>query len=129
MSTVAYPTEFPEDSIGYVVNVFRKVEPIDKAKIGIYGWNVQGYLQKLLLGEPEVQAVHSGPMHIEAETLAIALESLGPGKPQAILGGGLTKKLLLTAVIKLIEMALGTDFPASLEELVKGLVGSIGSDA
>lgn len=125
MSTVAYPQDFPKDSIAYVVNVFRKLEPIDKEKIGLHGWNVQGYLQKLILGEPDTEAI-LGPLNISAETLAVALESLSPEGPQAILGGGLTKKLLFMMVIKVIEKLLGgVDLPESLEQLINEILGGL----
>ncbi len=122
MSTVAYPSEFPADSISFVVKVFRGQETPDKAALAHHGWNVQGYLQKIVLGEPNTEAI-LGPLSIDGETLALGLETLDPSRPQAILGGGLTKKLMLAAVIKLIELALKTDLPVSLEELIKSLLG------
>lgn len=124
MST-AYPAEFPKESIGYMVGVFRKTETIDKAKIGLHGWIVQGYVQKLVLGEPDTEAI-LGPLDINADTLAVALESLDPAGPQAILGGGLTKKLLLMLLMRLVEKALGgMDLPPSLEGLINDLLGGL----
>lgn len=125
MST-AYPAEFPRESIAYMVGVFRKTEAIDKAKLGLHGWIVQGYLQKLILGEPDTEAI-LGQLDINAETLAIALESLDPERPQAIiLGGNLTKKLLFMLLVRLVEKALGgVDLPPSLEGLLNDLLGGL----
>lgn len=124
MST-AYPAEFPRESIAYMVGVFRKTEAIDKAKLGLHGWIVQGYLQKLILGEPDTEAI-LGQLDINAETLAIALESLDPEGPQAILGGNLTKKLLFMLLVRLVEKALGgVDLPPSLEGLLNDLLGGL----
>lgn len=123
MSLVNYPETFPAESIGYVVSVIRKQEPLDKAKLGHHGWNAQGYLQKLVLGEPDTEAI-LGPLNVSAENFAVALESLNPEGPQAILGGGLTKKLLFMLLVKFIEKALsGVDLPKSLEQLPNEILG------
>lgn len=123
MSIVNYPDSFPVESIAEVVAVFRKQKPVDKASLGRHAWNVQGYLQRIVIGEPDTEAIHAGPLNVTAETLAVALESLDPERPQAILGGGLTKKLLLMAVMKLLEKALtGANLPDSIEHLIESLL-------
>lgn len=125
MALVNYPDSFPAESIGYVVAVIRKQEPLDKAKLGHHGWCAQGYLQKLLLGEPDTEAI-LGPLSIDAETVAVALESLNPEGPQAILGGNLTKKLLLMMLMRLVEGALGgIDLPETLEKMIDEILGSL----
>ena len=121
---MTYPQSFPVESIAEVVAVLRKQKPVDKASLGLHGWLVQGYLQKLILGEPDTEAIHAGPLNVDSETLAIALESMDPEKPQAILGGGLTKKLLYMALVKLIEKAIaGSDLPDGIKHLIDGLLG------
>lgn len=124
MALVNYPQSFPVESVAYVVAVLRKQEAVDKAKMGLHGWQVQGYLMKLILGEPDTEAIHAGPLNVDAETMAIALESLDPEKPQPIFAGGLTKKLLFMALSKLIEKAIaGSDLPDGIKHLIDGLLG------
>lgn len=124
MST-AYPAEFPKESIAYMVGVFRKTEALEKAKVGYHGWVTIGYVMKLTLGEPDTEAI-LGPLSIDAETVAITLESLNPEGPQAILGGNLTKKLLLMMLMRLVEGALGgIDLPETLEKMIDEILGSL----
>lgn len=124
MSTVSYPATFPVESVGEVVKVLRKQAPVSKSSLGLHAWNVQGYLQKIILGEPDTEAIHAGPLNIDAETLAVGLETLDQEGPQAILGGGLTKKLLLMAVTKLLQKVLaGADLPSVIDHVLDGLLG------
>lgn len=128
MALVNYPDSFPAESIGYVVSVIRKQEPLNKAKLGHHGWNAQGYLQKLILGEADTEAI-LGPLNVSAENFAVALESLNPAGPQAILGGGLTRKLLFMLLVKFLEKALGgVDLPESLEQLLNEILGGFNGD-
>lgn len=125
MALVNYPDSFPAEAIGYVVSVIRKQQPMDKAKFGLYGWNAAGYLQKLILGEPDLEAI-LGPLSATAEDLAVGLETLNPEGPQCILGGGLTKKLMFMLLVKLIEKAVaGADLPQSLEGLINEILGRV----
>ena len=124
MALVNYPQAFPVESVAEVVAVIRKQKPVDKASLGLHGWNVIGYVQKLILGEPDTEAIHAGPLNVDAEALAVALESLDPEQPQAIMLGGLTKKLLYMALVKFIEKAVaGSDLPDGIKHLIDGLLG------
>lgn len=124
MALVNYPQSFPVESVAEVVAVIRKQKPVDKVSLGLHGWNVAGYLQKLILGEPDTEAIHAGPLNVDAEALAVALESLDPEQPQAIMLGGLTKKLLYMALMKFIEKAVaGSDLPDGIKHLIDGLLG------
>lgn len=124
MALVNYPQAFPVESVAEVVAVIRKQKPVDKASLGLHGWNVIGYVQKLILGEPDTEAIHAGPLNVDAEALAVALESLDPEQPQSIMLGGLTKKLLYMALVKFIEKAVaGSDLPDGIKHLIDGLLG------
>jgi len=123
MSVVNYPEAFPVESVAEVVKVIRKQVEVDKASLARHAWNVQGYLQKVVLGEPDAEAIVAGPLNITADSLAAGLESLNPEAPQQILAGGLTKKLMLFAITKLIERLLaGADLPDSIEHLIESLL-------
>lgn len=123
MSVVNYPEAFPVESVAEVVKVIRKQIEVDKASLARHAWNVQGYLQKVVIGEPDAEAIVAGPLNITADSLAAGLESLNPEAPQAILAGGLTKKLMLFAITKLIERLLaGADLPDSIEHLIESLL-------
>lgn len=123
---MTYPQSFPVESIAEVVAVLRKQKPVDKASLGLHLWLTQGYVQKLVLGEPDTEAIHAGPLNVDAETLAIALESLDPEKPQAILGGGLTKKLLFMALARLAEKLIGdANLPDAIEHLLNEILGGL----
>lgn len=124
MALVNYPDTFPAESIGYVVAVIRKQEPLDKAKLAHSLWCTQGYVQRMVLGEPDTLAI-LGPLSIDAETMAVALETMDPSRPQAILGGNLSRKLLLMLISRMLEKLLGGAdlLPASLEGLINEILG------
>lgn len=51
---ISYPSELPFDSIGTVVEIVRANEISARSSTFAHAlWNVQGYAQKALLGEPE----------------------------------------------------------------------------
>ena len=120
--SVEYPQAFPGDSVSVVVAMLRKQDTPGKGKLAHAIWNVQGYLQKMILGHPDTEAI-LGQLNIDAETLAIALESMNPDQPQAILGGGLTNKLVFMLLSRLLDKVLaGIDLPESLEKMLDGLL-------
>lgn len=126
MSIVAYPESFPVEAAAFYVGLFRKTEAADKEKICFFGWNLAGYVAKTAVGEPERESVTAGPLNIDAESVALAIETLDPSKPQQILLGGLTKKLLFSVLLRVIEKAVGNaDLPASIDSIIDAILRGV----
>jgi hypothetical protein len=60
MAHLPYPTEFPAECIGELIQIARGgMDEIvaRKAEVGLHVWNIQGFGQSVLLGSPD------GPFH------------------------------------------------------------------
>jgi peptidoglycan/xylan/chitin deacetylase (PgdA/CDA1 family) len=56
MAHVSYPTAFPSECIGDLIQIARGgMDEIiaRKAEVGLHGWNIQGFGQAMILGNPE----------------------------------------------------------------------------
>jgi hypothetical protein len=56
MAHVSYPATFPSECVGSLIQIARGgTEEIAarKAEVGLHGWNLQGYGQSVILGNPE----------------------------------------------------------------------------
>jgi hypothetical protein len=71
----AYPSEVPQDSALDIVHLFRDGEVFtQRALFASAVWNVQGYLQGLLIGNPYVEKKTFNPQ--ELDTLKVLCEPL-----------------------------------------------------
>lgn len=126
MSLVNYPESFPVEAAAYYVGLFRKTEAADKDKICFYGFNLVGYGLKVSVGEPARESVVAGPLNIDAESVALAIESLDPDKPQAIMLGGLTQRLLFSILLRVIEKVVdGAELPASIDSIIDAILRGV----
>lgn len=126
MSIVNYPDSFPVEAAAFYVGLFRKTEGADKEKICFYGWNLAGYIAKSAVGEPVKEAINAGPLNIDSESVAVAIETLDPSKPQQILLGGLTRQLLFSVLLRVIEKAVGSaDLPGSIDSIIDAILRGV----
>lgn len=124
MALVDYPESFPTEAAAYFVGLVTKKEAPDKELIGHRGWNLVGYLTKVSIGEPE--AMHAEPLNLTAENVAAAIEALDPDKPQAVVFGGIGKKLLLTIIMRIIEKAVASgELPSSFDSILDAILGGV----
>lgn len=71
---VEYPVEMPVECIREILRIVRAGRWVEeRAAFAKHGWSVQGYLQRLLLGEPQPVI---GATPCTDESALLALESL-----------------------------------------------------
>jgi hypothetical protein len=64
---ISYPSDVPQDSILDIVHLFRDGQVVEQRALFANAiWNVQGYLQGILLGNPFIQKREALPLELAA---------------------------------------------------------------
>lgn len=108
-----YPTEIPVDCVREIIRIVRDGKLLtERANFARHAWNVQGYLQRVLLGEPQGVIGETGPLEDASALAALAvLEPPAAARAEefAIRALPVPVSLLLRWLIeKLIESLLGS---------------------
>lgn len=108
---VSYPTEIPVDCVREIVRIVRERRLLaERGAFAQHAWNVQGYLQRVLLGEPQpVIGAARSPTDESALAALVALEQQAIAQAEGSAVGALpvpVAMLLRWLVEKLLESLL-----------------------
>lgn len=109
---VSYPTEIPIDCVREIIRIVREGELLtERAAFAQHAWNVQGYLQRVLLGEPQPVIGGASPTDDSALAALRALEqqAMAQAEGNTVRALPVPVALLLRWLVeKMLESLLGS---------------------